>query len=207
MNNNLKNHWENIYQNKNEDEVSWFQKTPDTSIEIINSIKIKKQSKIIDVGSGRSRLFKNLIEQGYNNLTYLDISESAAKKSKIFLGQESKNIEWIVEDVLNFEPKQNFDVWHDRAVFHFLTDQNQIKKYVDLVSRNISNNGYLIIGTFSEQGPLKCSGLEVSRYSESLIKTTFSESFNLLNSFKIDHSTPFNTTQNFLFSVLKKINV
>ena len=207
MNNNLKNHWENIYQNKNEDEVSWFQKTPDTSIEIINSIKIKKQSKIIDVGSGRSRLFKNLIEQGYNNLTYLDISESAAKKSKIFLGQESKNIEWIVEDVLNFEPKQNFDVWHDRAVFHFLTDQNQIKKYVDLVSRNISNNGYLIIGTFSEQGPLKCSGLEVSRYSESLIKTTFSESFNLLNSFKIDHSTPFNTTQNFLFSVLKKINI
>ena len=207
MNNNLKNHWENIYQNKNEDEVSWFQKTPNTSIEIINSIKIKKESKIIDVGSGRSRLFKNLIEQGYNNLTYLDISESAAKKSKIFLGQESKNIEWIVEDVLNFEPKQNFDVWHDRAVFHFLTDQNQIKKYVDLVSRNISNNGYLIIGTFSEQGPLKCSGLDVSRYSESLIKTTFSESFNLLNSFKIDHSTPFNTTQNFLFSVLKKINI
>ena len=207
MNNNLKNHWENIYQNKNEDEVSWFQKTPNTSIEIINSIKIKKQSKIIDVGSGRSRLFKNLIEQGYNNLTYLDISESAAKKSKIFLGEQSKKIEWIVEDVLNFEPKQNFDVWHDRAVFHFLTEQNQIKKYVDLVSRNISNNGYLIIGTFSEQGPLKCSGLEVSRYSESLIKTTFIESFTLLNSFKIDHSTPFNTTQNFLFSVLKKINV
>ena len=207
MNNNLKNHWENIYQNKNEDEVSWFQKIPDTSIEIINSIKIKKQSKIIDVGSGRSRLFKNLIELGYNNLTYLDISESAAKKSKIFLGEQSKNIKWIVEDVLNFEPKQNFDVWHDRAVFHFLTDQNQIKKYVDLVSRNISNNGYLIIGTFSEQGPLKCSGLEVSRYSESLIKTTFIESFTLLNSFKIDHSTPFNTTQNFLFSVLKKINV
>ena len=204
MNNNLKNHWENIYQNKNEDEVSWFQKTPNTSIEIINSIKIKKESKIIDVGSGRSRLFKNLIELGYNNLTYLDISESAAKKSKIFLGEQSKNIEWIVEDVLNFEPKQNFDVWHDRAVFHFLTDQNQIKKYVDLVSRNISNNGYLIIGTFSEQGPLKCSGLEVSRYSESLIKTTFIESFTLLNSFKIDHSTPFNTTQNFLFSVLKK---
>ena len=207
MNNNLKNHWENIYQNKNEDEVSWFQKTPNTSIEIINSIKIKKQSKIIDVGSGRSRLFKNLIEQGYNNLTYLDISESAAKKSKIFLGEQSKKIEWIVEDVLNFEPKQNFDVWHDRAVFHFLTDQNQIKKYVDLVSRNISNNGYLIIGTFSEQGPLKCSGLQVSRYSESLIKTTIIESFALLNSFKIDHSTPFNTTQNFLFSVLKKINV
>ena len=207
MNYNLKNHWENIYQNKNEDEVSWFQKTPNTSIEIINSIKIKKESKIIDVGSGRSRLFKNLIELGYNNLTYLDISESAAKKSKIFLGEQSKNIKWIVEDVLNFEPKQNFDVWHDRAVFHFLTDKNQIKKYVDLVSRNISNNGYLIIGTFSEQGPLKCSGLKVSRYSESLIKTTFIESFALLNSFKIDHSTPFNTTQNFLFSVLKKINV
>ena len=106
MNYNLKNHWENIYQNKNEDEVSWFQKTPDTSIEIINSIKIKKQSKIIDVGSGRSRLFKTLIEQGYNNLTYLDISESAAKKSKIFLGQQSKNIEWIVNAIAEATPKK-----------------------------------------------------------------------------------------------------
>ena len=204
MNNNLKNHWENIYQNKNENEVSWFQKAPDTSIDIINSIKITKQSKIIDVGSGRSRLFKNLIEQGYNNLTYLDISESAAKKSKIFMGQQSKNIEWIVEDVLNFEPKQNFDVWHDRAVFHFLTDQSQIKQYVDLVSRNISNDGYLIIGTFSKNGPSKCSGLSVSRYTKQLIQETFIKNFELIDSFHIDHITPFNTTQNFLFSIFKK---
>ena len=204
MNNNLKNHWDNIYHSKNEDDVSWFQKIPETSIDIINSINVKKQSKIIDVGSGRSRLFKSLIEQGYDNLTYLDISKSAAKKSRNFLGEQSKKIEWIVKDILNFEPIQKYDIWHDRAVFHFLTGQSQIKQYVDLVSRNISNDGYLIIGTFSKNGPSKCSGLSVSRYTKQLIQETFIKNFELIDSFHIDHITPLNTTQNFLFSIFKK---
>ncbi len=203
MNNNLKNHWENIYKNKNEDEVSWSQQIPSSSIKLIKSTGINNP-KIIDVGSGRSKLLKSLIDIGYNNLTYLDISETALKKSKEFLGDKSNKVKWIAEDILNFKTEEKFDIWHDRAVFHFLTEQNLIEKYVDLVSRNISNDGYLILGTFSENGPLKCSGLNVSRYSKKLIQETFIKNFDLKYMFHIDHITPFNTTQNFLFSLFKK---
>ena len=203
MNNNLKNHWENIYKNKNEDEVSWFQQIPSSSIKLIQSIGIDNP-KIIDVGSGRSKLLKSLIDIGYNNLTYLDISEAALKRSKEFLGDQSNKVKWIVEDILNFKTEEKFDIWHDRAVFHFLTEQNLIEKYVDLVSRNISNDGHLIIGTFSENGPLKCSGLNVSRYSKKLIQETFIRNFDLKHTFHIDHITPFSTIQNFQFSLFKK---
>ena len=199
MNNNLKNHWENIYEKKNEDEVSWFQQIPNSSIKLIKSTGIVNP-KIIDVGSGRSKLLKSLIDSGYNDLTYLDISEAALKKSKEFLGDQSNKVKWIAEDILNFKTEEKFDVWHDRAVFHFLTDQNLIDKYAELVSKNISNSGHLIIGTFSEKGPLKCSGLDVKRYSKELIEETFLKNFRLINTFHIDHKTPFNTTQNFLFS-------
>ena len=199
MNNNLKNHWENIYEKKNEDEVSWFQQIPSSSIKLIKSTGIVNP-KIIDVGSGRSKLLKSLIDSGYNDLTYLDISEAALKKSKEFLGDQSNKVKWIAEDILNFKTEEKFDVWHDRAVFHFLTEQNLINKYVELVSKNISNSGHLIIGTFSENGPLKCSGLNVKRYSKELIEETFLKNFRLINTFNIDHKTPFNTTQNFLFS-------
>ena len=199
MNNNLKNHWENIYEKKNEDEVSWFQQIPNSSIKLIKSTGIVNP-KIIDVGSGRSKLLKSLIDSGYNDLTYLDISEAALKKSKEFLGDQSNKVKWIAEDILNFKTEEKFDVWHDRAVFHFLTEQNLIDKYAELVSKNISNSGHLIIGTFSEKGPLKCSGLNVKRYSKELIEETFLKNFRLINTFHIDHKTPFNTTQNFLFS-------
>lgn len=199
MNNNLKNHWENIYKKKNEDEVSWFQQIPNSSIKLIKSAGIVNP-KIIDVGSGRSKLLKSLIDSGYNDLTYLDISEVALKKSKEFLGNQSNKVKWIAEDILNFKTEEKFDVWHDRAVFHFLTEQNLIDKYVELVSKNISNSGHLIIGTFSENGPSKCSGLNVNRYSKELIEETFLKNFRLINTFHIDHKTPFNTTQNFLFS-------
>ena len=199
MNNNLKNHWENIYEKKNEDEVSWFQQIPGSSMKLIKSTGIESP-KIIDVGSGRSKLLKILIDSGYNDLTYLDISEAALKKSKEFLGDQSNKVKWIAEDILNFKTEEKFDIWHDRAVFHFLTEQNLIDKYAELVSKNISNSGHLIIGTFSENGPLKCSGLDVKRYSKELIEETFLKNFRLINTFHIDHKTPFNTTQNFLFS-------
>ena len=200
-----KKHWENIYQKKEIDGVSWYQKVPVESLQLIKKYSISNSDKIIDIGCGKSFLADNLLELNYTDISLVDISSNALKEVKDRL--QNKSLNFIETDILNFNSNDKYDIWHDRAVFHFLTEQNQIKKYVDLVSRNISNNGYLIIGAFSEQGPLKCSGLQVSRYSESLIKTTFIESFTLLNSFKIDHSTPFNTTQNFLFSVLKKINV
>jgi len=199
MNYNLKLHWEKIYDEKNEDEVSWFQKETNESIKMIQSAGIENP-KIIDVGSGRSKLLKNLIEIGYNHLTYLDISESALEKSKEFLGEQSKKVRWISKDVLSFKTDEKFDIWHDRAVFHFLNEENLIRKYIDVVEKNISESGHLIIGTFSENGPLKCSGLDVKRYSEKVIEKIFNRSFKLIDSFYYDHVTPFNTTQNFLFS-------
>ena len=199
MNYNLKLHWEKIYDEKNEDEVSWFQKETNESLKMILSAGIENP-KIIDVGSGRSKLLKNLIEIGYNHLTYLDISESALEKSKEFLGEQSKKVRWISKDVLSFKTDEKFDIWHDRAVFHFLNEENLIRKYIEIVEKNISESGHLIIGTFSENGPLKCSGLEVRRYSEKVIEKIFNRSFKLIDSFYYDHVTPFNTTQNFLFS-------
>ena len=199
MNYNLKLHWEKIYDEKNEDEVSWFQKETNESIKMIQSTGIDNP-KIIDVGSGRSKLLKNLIEIGYNHLTYLDISESALEKSKEFLGEQSNKVRWISKDILNFKTDEKFDIWHDRAVFHFLNEENLIRKYIEIVEKNISESGHLIIGTFSENGPLKCSGLDVKRYSEKVIEKIFNRSFKLIDSFYYDHVTPFNTTQNFLFS-------
>ena len=199
MNYNLKLHWEKIYDEKNEDEVSWFQKETNESMKMIQSAGIENP-KIIDVGSGRSKLLKNLIEIGYNHLTYLDISESALKKSKEFLGEQSNKVRWISKDVLSFMTDEKFDIWHDRAVFHFLNEENLIRKYIEIVEKNISESGHLIIGTFSENGPLKCSGLDVRRYSEKVIEKLFNRSFKLIDSFYYDHVTPFNTTQNFLFS-------
>ena len=199
MNYNLKLHWEKIYDEKNEDEVSWFQKETNESIKMIQSAGIENP-KIIDVGSGRSKLLKNLIEIGYNHLTYLDISESALEKSKEFLGEKSNKVRWISKDILSFMTDEKFDIWHDRAVFHFLNEENLIRKYIEIVEKNISESGHLIIGTFSENGPLKCSGLEVRRYSEKVIEKLFNRSFKLIDSFYYNHVTPFNTTQNFLFS-------
>ena len=199
MNYNLKSHWEKIYNEKDEDEVSWFQKETNESIKMIQSAGIENP-KIIDVGSGRSKLLKNLIEIGYNHLTYLDISESALEKSKEFLGEQSNKVRWISKDVLSFKTDEKFDIWHDRAVFHFLNEENLIRKYIDIVEKNISESGHLIIGAFSENGPLKCSGLDVKRYSEKEIEKIFNRSFKLIDSFYYDHLTPFNTTQNFLFS-------
>ena len=199
MNYNLKSHWEKIYDEKKEDEVSWFQKETNESIKMIQNAGIENP-KIIDVGSGRSKLLKNLIKIGYNQLTYLDISESALEKSKEFLGEQSNKVRWISKDILNFKTEEKFDIWHDRAVFHFLNEENLIRKYIEIVEKNISENGHLIIGTFSENGPLKCSGLDVKRYSEKVIEKIFNRSFKLIDSFYYDHVTPFNTTQNFLFS-------
>ena len=121
-----------------------------------------------------------------------------------FLGEQSNKVRWISEDILSFKTDEKFDIWHDRAVFHFLNEENLIRKYLEIVEKNISETGHLIIGTFSENGPLKCSGLNVSRYSKKLIQEIFIRNFDLKDTFHIDHITPFNTTQNFLFSLFKK---
>ncbi len=204
MNINLENHWQEVYHKKNENEVSWFQKTPKTSLEFISSLNLNLSSKIIDVGGGESRLVDNLLDLGYTNVSVLDISSKSIEKTKKRLGLRSKLVNWIVSDINDFKPKYKYDLWHDRAAFHFLKNRFEINNYVKLLKSYLNVDADLIIATFSENGPLKCSGLEVSRYSKNSISYLFKDDFNLIESKISIHNTPFDTTQEFLFTKFKK---
>jgi ubiquinone/menaquinone biosynthesis C-methylase UbiE len=200
-----KEHWENVFATKTETEVSWFQNKPQTSINFFIDNDIPKDAKIIDIGGGDSYLIDSLLELGFSNLFLLDISENAINRIKKRLGTKAEKVNFIVSDVLDFQPKTTFDVWHDRASFHFLTTKIDIDNYHDLVFKSLLKNGYLFIGTFSENGPLKCSGLEITQYSESKFERIFSNKFNKIYCLIEDHLTPFNTIQNFIFCTFKKI--
>ena len=197
-----KNHWENVYETKNQDEVSWTQKIPQTSLDLIEEASKDKSSKIIDIGGGDSNLTDFLLEKGFENLSVLDISAKTLEKAKERLGSQAENIDWIATNITEFEPQTMYDIWHDRAAFHFLTTQEEIKKYVEIVKNAVSDT--LIIGTFSVNGPQKCSGLPIVQYNEDDLKTIFSESFELMKSFTEDHITPFSTVQHFIFCQFKK---
>lgn len=200
----LEDHWQNVYNKKNENEVSWYQKSPKLSLEFVKSLNLSLDAEIIDIGAGESRLVDNLLEMGFVNLSVLDISSKSIEKTKKRLGLKSKLVNWIVSDINNFNPTKKYDLWHDRAAFHFLKDSVEIDNYVKLVKSSLHNQGNLIIATFSENGPLKCSGLEVSRYSENSISDLFNNDFELIKSQKSIHKTPFSTSQEFLFSKFKK---
>lgn len=158
---------------------------------------MNKTAKIIDVGGGESKLVDFLLEEGYENISVLDISANALEKAKKRLGDKAKKVNWIVADITEFEPTEQYDVWHDRAVFHFLTEDNDIKKYQDLVSKAVK--GKMVIGTFSTNGPLKCSGLEIKQNDEISLTSNFAADFEKIECFTIDHITPFDTIQNFIF--------
>ena len=200
----LEDHWQNVYDKKNENEVSWYQKSPKLSLDFVKSLNLSLDAEIIDIGAGESRLVDNLLEMGFVNLSVLDISSKSIEKTKKRLGLKSKLVNWIVSDINNFNPTKKYDLWHDRAAFHFLKDSVEIDNYVKLVKSSLHNQGNLIIATFSENGPLKCSGLEVSRYSENSISDLFNNDFELIKSQKSIHKTPFSTSQEFLFSKFKK---
>lgn len=200
----LEDHWQNVYDKKNENEVSWYQKSPKLSLDFVKSLNLSLDAEIIDIGAGESRLVDNLLEMGFVNLSVLDISSKSIEKTKKRLGLKSKLVNWIVSDINNFNPTKKYDLWHDRAAFHFLKDSVEIDNYVKLVKSSLHNQANLIIATFSENGPLKCSGLEVSRYSENSISDLFNNDFELIKSQKSIHKTPFSTSQEFLFSKFKK---
>lgn len=200
-----KQYWENVFATKHETEVSWYQQKPETSINFFVKNNISKNAKIIDSGGGDSCLIDNLLEMGYANLFLLDISENAIERIKNRLGAMAEKVTFIVSDIIDFQPETTFDVWHDRASFHFLTTEDEIATYKELVYNSIAPNGFLFLGTFSENGPLKCSGLEITQYSETKFETIFGSDFEKINSFDENHKTPFNTTQNFIFCEFKKI--
>ena len=204
MENSIKKHWENVYETKNPEQVSWTQEIPKTSLNLIHSFGLDKKAKIIDIGGGDSKLVDFLLEEGYENITVLDISEKAIEKAQLRLGSKADKVNWIVSDITQFAPATQYDIWHDLAAFHFLTTEVDINKYVKTIEKSVSK--HLIIGTFSENGPQKCSGLEIKQYSQETLEKLFQKDFQVIECFTEDHTTPFDTKQNFIYCSLKRVN-
>ena len=201
-----KKHWENIYQSKELKEVSWYQLIPTTSLNFLKDFNVPKTAKLIDVGGGDSFLVDHLLELGFNDITVLDISESALDRAKKRLGKDANKVKWIIADAANFQPIEQYDFWHDRATFHFLTNEREIENYINTIKESIKPNGVLVFGTFSEEGPKKCSGIEIKQYSEKSMTDKLSEFFNKVKCMTVNHITPFDTIQNFIFCSFKRVN-
>jgi SAM-dependent methyltransferase len=201
---NKKSHWENVFATKQPNEVSWTQEYPKTAMDYLENLNLSKTANIIDIGGGDSNLVDALLDKGYQNIWVLDISEFALERAKKRLGDKADIVHWVVSDITQFKPEVKFDFWHDRAVFHFLTEEETINKYVAIIGNAINQNTNFLLGTFSENGPLKCSGLEIKQYSENAMKLTFNESFEAVKCFTENHTTPFDTVQNFQFCGFKK---
>ena len=202
-----KQHWEKVFETKAEYEFSWFQTYPKTSMEFLELFNLPLNANIIDIGGGDSHLIDELIKKGYSNIYVLDISANALDRAKKRLGENANKVNWIVSDITDFNPTIKFDFWHDRAAFHFLTSEDQVNKYVSIAEKAIIPGGYLILGTFSETGPTKCSGLEIKQYNETSMSYRFEKSFERIKCIEEIHATPFNTTQNFLFCSFKRMNL
>lgn len=198
MSNSLEQHWDFVYKTKSPDEVSWTQETPEISLKLIESLNLAKDAKVIDVGGGDSKLVDELLALGYTDITVLDISRKALEKAKSRLGVLSENVTWIVSDINDFQPKESYDLWYDRAAFHFLISEEEKQLYLSKVSKYTRN---LILGTFSDKGPFKCSGLQVQGYSQDAMNRFFDESFHNIKNITQVHVTPFGSKQDFVFGV------
>jgi SAM-dependent methyltransferase len=197
-------HWDTIYSTKAENEVSWFQPYPRTSMEFVELFDLPLEANIIDIGGGDSHFVDALLDKGYRNIWVLDISATAIERAKRRLGNKAYTIHWVISDVTSYEPEVQFDFWHDRAAFHFLTNEESIHKYVDIAEQAIKKDGYLVLGTFCENGPKKCSGLEIKQYSDTAMSIRFEVAFDRVKCITEDHTTPFNTIQNFVFCSFSK---
>jgi len=202
---NRKKHWENVYGQKKPVEVSWYQVEPAVSLGFITLIEIDSVAKIIDVGGGASVFVDKLLDQGFQNLTVLDISSKAIHHAQERLGRRAENVSWIEADVTEFESSIQYDFWHDRAVFHFLTDAEDRTKYVQRLKESVKPGGHVVIAAFAIDGPPKCSGLDVERYSPEKMKNELGDSFELVNSVTELHITPWNKQQKFIYCYFKKI--
>ncbi len=200
-----KKHWENIYQTKDLKDVSWYQPTPTTSLDFLKEFNIPTNAKIIDIGGGDSFLVDHLLDLGYTDITVLDISASSLDRAKQRLGDRETKVKWIVADAATFNPTEKYDFWHDRAAFHFLTDEQEISTYLQTAQESINPTGVLVIGTFSEQGPKKCSGIEIKQYSETTMTDRLKKYFEKIKCITVDHKTPFDTIQNFVFCSFRKL--
>jgi len=201
---NVETHWEKIYREKAPDAVSWYRPHLETSLALIERAAPERGVSIIDVGGGESTLVDDLLAHGYQNITILDVSQTAIAVTKKRLGSAAEEVQWVTADIVNGELAPNaYDVWHDRAVFHFLTAMDQRLAYVRQVARAVKPGGHVLVSTFGPGGPTKCSGLEVVRYDAESLHAEFGVRFRLLDSIKESHNTPFGTTQQFLYCLCR----
>ncbi len=200
-----KKHWEHIYQTKELKDVSWFQSIPSTSLDFFKQLDIPLSAKIIDIGGGDSFLVDHLLNANYKNISVLDISSAAIERAKQRLGLRAKSVKWIVADSATFNPTEKYDFWHDRASFHFLINEQEISNYIEIAYKNINSKGILVIGTFSEDGPIKCSGINIKQYSEKSMTEKLKIYFEKIKCTKVEHKTPFDTIQNFVFCIFRKL--
>ena len=196
---NRKEHWNQVYETKSPDDVSWYQRSPSTSLSLIRASGMAPDSGVIDVGGGASSVAELLLEAGYSNLAVLDISAAALAHARERMGANAAKIEWIEADITRFAPSHQFGVWHDRAVFHFLTDHSNRRSYVDAMTRTLLHGGHAIIATFALDGPEKCSGLEVARYDGPTIAAELGNGFKLVEQVDETHHTPWDTEQRFSY--------
>jgi SAM-dependent methyltransferase len=198
-------YWNSVYETKGETEVSWFQNNPEPSLEFIRRYAPDRTASIIDIGGGLSRLADHLLVDGFQNLSVLDISSEAMALARDRLGDRGTSIEWIVSDVTKWTPEKVYDLWHDRAVFHFLTEFDDQMAYIARLKHALKRGGYLVIGTFALDGPEKCSGLPVMRHDSHSLQNLLGEAFKLIETRKHDHQTPFQTIQHFQYSIFQHI--
>jgi len=197
-------HWEGVYTKKGEKEVSWFQENPAPSLELIAQVGATHASAIIDIGGGASRLVDNLIDRGFEDVTVLDLSEAALEAARARMGHRAAQVHWIVADATVWEPVKAYDLWHDRAAFHFLTGDPERAAYVARLERALKVGGYAIIATFALDGPERCSGLPVVRYDPVGLGQTLGRAFQLVDTRQHAHATPWGSDQSFQFSVFRR---
>ena len=198
-------HWENVYTTKGEREVSWFQESPAPSLELLDRAGANPASDIIDIGGGASRLVDALIERGFSAVSVLDLSEAALAAAKGRLGERAARVQWFACDVTRWEPPQFFDIWHDRAAFHFLTEASDRAAYLSRLRRAVRPGGHVIIATFAPDGPERCSGLPVRRYDAAGLARTLGDDFALIEARSHQHATPWHSMQQFQFSVFRRV--
>lgn len=200
-----KSHWEKIYAGKRPSEVSWYQTHLEKSLELIRATGVGRDAEILDVGGGASTLVDDLLSAGYRHVTVMDISATAIQSAKTRLGSRAAGVVWLESDATRQSlPAQHYDVWHDRAVFHFLTDAADRRRYLDNVSRALKPGGHVIVATFGPHGPLQCSGLDVVRYTPEQLHEVFGENYQLLRSAVENHLTPSGKHQEFVYCYCRK---
>jgi SAM-dependent methyltransferase len=198
----LQQHWEHVYRTKQPHEVSWTQDVPITSLELIAELGISKDTAVIDVGGGDSRLVDHLLDLGFTDVTVLDISAASLERARQRLGSRASQVKWIEADIREFRPAKKYGLWHDRAAFHFLTEEEDVRQYLRMVADCV--DGYMIVGTFSSRGPEKCSGLPVRQYDEATLSRLLPELFRKVRCVSVDHVTPFDTKQHFTFCSFRR---